>query len=60
MRALQMTSNKGAPQGWVQDGMYLATWSLLIQYPRLVYENSNFRMEQQKYKQGNMKTGKTD
>merc|ERR1719172_217936 len=23
MRALQMTQNKGAPQGWVQDGMYL-------------------------------------
>jgi len=32
MRALQMTNNKGAPQGWVQDGMYLATWSLLIQF----------------------------
>merc|ERR1719152_542641 len=32
MRALQMTSNKGAPQGWVQDGMYLATWSVLIQF----------------------------
>merc|ERR1719409_509052 len=31
MRALQMTDNKGAPQGWVQDGMYLATWSILIQ-----------------------------
>merc|ERR1719324_385969 len=27
MRALQMTSNRGAPQGWVQDGMYLASWS---------------------------------
>merc|ERR1719247_197819 len=25
MRALAMTSNKGAPQGWVQDGMYLAS-----------------------------------
>merc|ERR1719159_1431340 len=32
MRALQMTDNKGAPQGWVQDGMYLATWSILIQF----------------------------
>ena len=21
MRALQMTDNKGSPQGWVQDGM---------------------------------------
>merc|ERR1719377_64938 len=27
-----MTDNKGAPQGWVQDGMYLATWSVLIQF----------------------------
>jgi hypothetical protein len=32
MRALQLTDNKGAPQGWVQDGMYLATWSILIQF----------------------------
>jgi len=32
MRALQMTDNKGAPQGWVQDGMYLATWSIMIQF----------------------------
>merc|ERR1719172_450385 len=32
MRALQMTQNKGAPQGWVQDGMYLASWSVLIQF----------------------------
>jgi len=32
MQALQMTDNKGAPQGWTQDGMYLATWSLLIQF----------------------------
>merc|ERR1719261_1985992 len=32
MRALQMTNNKGAPQGWAQDGMYLATWSIFIQF----------------------------
>merc|ERR1719359_415265 len=32
MRALQITNNKGAPQGWAQDGMYMATWSLLIQF----------------------------
>jgi len=32
MRALQITKNQGAPQGWVQDGMYLATWSVLIQF----------------------------
>merc|ERR1719456_1398813 len=27
MRALMITNNKGAPQGWVQDGMYMATWA---------------------------------
>merc|ERR1719231_2024077 len=27
-----MTQNKGAPQGWVQDGMYLASWAVLIQF----------------------------
>merc|ERR1719443_81673 len=32
MRALQITNNKGAPQGWVQDGMYMATWAVLIQF----------------------------
>merc|ERR1719337_445572 len=32
MLALQLTDNKGAPQGWCQDGMYMATWSLLIQF----------------------------
>merc|ERR1719159_3270 len=28
MHALLLTEKIGAPQGWVQDGMYLATWSL--------------------------------
>jgi len=32
MLALQLTDSKGAPQGWTQDGMYMATWSLLIQF----------------------------
>merc|ERR1719321_1879134 len=32
MRALQLTQNKGAPQGWAQDGMYMATWSILLQF----------------------------
>merc|ERR1719375_2426571 len=32
MRALRITDNKGAPQGWVQDGMYMATWALLVQF----------------------------
>merc|ERR1711865_249927 len=32
MRVLLITNNKGAPQGWVQDGMYMATWAILIQF----------------------------
>merc|ERR1719378_1592329 len=32
MYALMLTNWKGAPQGWCQDGMYMATWSLLIQF----------------------------
>jgi len=32
MRALLITNNKGAPQGYVQDGMYMATWAILIQF----------------------------
>merc|ERR1719408_1157988 len=32
MRALQITNNKGAPQGWAQDGMYMATWAVLLQF----------------------------
>merc|ERR1719355_527560 len=32
MRALMLTNQRGAPQGWAQDGMYMATWSLLIQF----------------------------
>merc|ERR1740117_1033617 len=32
MYALLITDNKGAPQAWVQDGMYMATWSLLISF----------------------------
>ena len=32
MRALLLTDNRGAPQGWCQDGMYMATWALLIQF----------------------------
>jgi len=30
MHALHITEKTGAPQGWVQDGMYLATWALQI------------------------------
>ena len=36
MRALQMTNNRGAPQGWAQDCMYLATWAIFIQFIMVV------------------------
>merc|ERR1719408_1116411 len=32
MRAMTLTNWRGAPQGWAQDGMYMATWSVLIQF----------------------------
>merc|ERR1719199_745346 len=32
MYALLITDKKGAPQAWVQDGMYTSTWSLLISF----------------------------
>merc|ERR1719454_1596643 len=32
MYALLITHKKGAPQAWVQDGMYMATWSLFIAF----------------------------
>ena len=32
MRALLITNDRGAPQGWAQDGMYMATWASLIQF----------------------------
>merc|ERR1719183_116217 len=32
MRALQITQQKGSPQGWAQDGMYMATWAVAIQF----------------------------
>merc|ERR1719502_20462 len=32
MYALLITDKQGAPQAWVQDGMYMATWSLLISF----------------------------
>merc|ERR550514_839796 len=31
MRALQHTNQKGAPQGWAQDAMYLCTGALVFQ-----------------------------
>jgi hypothetical protein len=32
MYALLITDKKGAPQAWVQDGMYQATWSLMVSF----------------------------
>merc|ERR1719162_1341671 len=32
MYALLITDKRGSPQAWVQDGMYMATWSLLISF----------------------------
>merc|ERR1719218_140911 len=32
MYALLITDQQGAPPAWVQDGMYMATWSLLISF----------------------------
>jgi len=31
MRALQITQQKGAPQGWAQQGMFLSTYAVMIQ-----------------------------
>lgn len=36
MRALQLTDNKGSPQGWVQDSMQVAAWSVLAQLVMVV------------------------
>merc|ERR1719373_211578 len=32
MYALLITDKQGAPPAWVQDGMYMATWSLMISF----------------------------
>merc|ERR1719487_912019 len=32
MYALLITNKRGAPQAWVQDGMFMATWSLFISF----------------------------
>jgi len=32
VRGLQMTKNKGIPQAWIEDGMYMATGAVLIQF----------------------------
>mmetsp|Transcript_17186 Transcript_17186/g.37830 ORF Transcript_17186/g.37830 Transcript_17186/m.37830 type:complete len:588 (+) Transcript_17186:84-1847(+) len=32
MYALLITDKKGAPQAWCQDGMYMATWSVMIAF----------------------------
>merc|ERR1719359_1853805 len=32
MRAMTLTQWQGAPQGWCLDGMYMATWAILLQF----------------------------
>jgi hypothetical protein len=32
IRALQLTNNEGSPPEWVQQGMYMATWSVMLQF----------------------------
>jgi hypothetical protein len=32
MYALLLTNKKGAPQRWAQDGMFMATWSLMLSF----------------------------
>merc|ERR1719387_465921 len=29
---MTLTNWRGAPQGWAQDGMYMATWAILLQF----------------------------
>ena len=31
MRALQITDNRGSPQKWAQQGMFLCTYAILMQ-----------------------------
>lgn len=31
MRAMQITNNRGAPQGWAQDCMYICVWAVFAQ-----------------------------
>jgi len=40
MRALQMTNQKGSPQCWAQDAMYMATWAVLLQLCTVVASGS--------------------
>merc|ERR1719473_2471351 len=45
MRALQITRNRGAPQGWVQDGMYMATWAVLLQFVMVLAVGASLAMQ---------------
>jgi len=40
MRALQISHNKGAPQGWVQECMQLSAWALVFQLIMAVLEET--------------------
>ena len=40
MRALQLSRNRGAPQGWAQDFMMPATWTVLFDLVVVLAEHS--------------------
>merc|ERR550514_2618039 len=55
MRALQMTNNRGAPQGWAQDCMYLATWSIFLQFCMVVIAGACLGSKAETDDDGNVK-----
>jgi hypothetical protein len=55
MRALMLTDNKGTPPGWAQDGMYMATWALLIQFVMIAITPCATGMPGQVDEDGNIK-----
>merc|ERR1719231_146912 len=51
LRALQLSNQQGAPQGFVQEAMYLCTYALLIQLIRVfllpIFQSSTVKLNQQ-------------
>lgn len=48
MRALEITDNKGAPQGWAQQAMYLSTGAILLQVLMVVLSGLDTSMREGK------------
>ena len=44
MRALQITDQKGAPQGWAQQGMFLSTYAIMVQVSFFFFAIENGRV----------------